>query len=189
MGYFDCDVFFFVFVHYLCSPECMMSLFLFFIHVGCSPQISVMESSQEQSMYKNTNQTLTNSIKKTNGDSMKKLSVPELYQLYSSKNNEAPIIIDVRTDAEYEKAHIPTAIHIPLQELRNRSQDIERYLKGKDKDIYLVCAVGGRSAQAVDILSHLGFKNPINVMGGTNDWIALGFPTEKGMKATTPSVR
>ena len=90
----------------------------------------------------------------------------------------------MRTISEYEKGHIPTAIHIPLQELGNRVQDIETSLKGKDKEIYLVCNVGRRSAQGAEILSQVGFTKPINVMGGTNGWIALGFPTEKGSNSS-----
>ena len=53
-------------------------------------------------------------------------------------------------------------------------------MKGKDSEFYLVCAVGGRSAQTAEQLSAMGFAKPINVMGGTNGWVAMGFPTEKG---------
>ena len=84
------------------------------------------------------------------------------------------------SEQEYQKVHIPTAIHIPLQDIANRSQEIKGILKGKDSEFYLVCAVGGRSAQAAEQLAAMGFAKPINVMGGTNGWVAMGFPTEKG---------
>lgn len=162
-----------------------MYLFLFFMYFGCSSQTSTIESVQEQSLPANTRSNDTIPVTQDQMNPIKNISVPELYQLYSSNQDEAPIIIDVRTTAEYENVHIPTAIHIPLQDLSNRSQDIETYLKGRDKEIYLVCAVGGRSAQGADILSQKGFKKVINVMGGTNGWVALGFPTEKGSQKTT----
>ena len=111
---------------------------------------------------------------------IKHIAVPELFQIYSA--GKTPVIIDVRSDQEYQKVHIPTAIHIPLQDIANRSQEIKDILKGKDSEFYLVCAVGGRSAQAADQLSEMGFTKPINVMGGTNGWVAMGFPTEKGNK-------
>ena len=111
---------------------------------------------------------------------IKHIAVPELFQIYNA--GKTPVIIDVRSDQEYQNVHIPTTLHIPLQEIANRSQEIESALKGKDGEFYLVCAVGGRSAQAAEQLAAMGFAKPINVMGGTNGWIAMGFPTEKGNK-------
>ena len=111
---------------------------------------------------------------------IKHIAVPELFQIYSA--GKTPVIIDVRSEQEYQKVHIPTAIHIPLQDIANRSQEIKGILKGKDSEFYLVCAVGGRSAQAAEQLAAMGFAKPINVMGGTNGWVAMGFPTEKGDK-------
>ena len=160
---------------HLTVMDFVMYVISIFIHLGCSSQNHSIETNkiQEKPIQNNNNPTAKN-------NPIQNISVPELFQLYSSNQTEAPIIIDVRTISEYEKAHIPTAIHIPLQELGNRVEDIEASLKGKDKEIYLVCAVGGRSAQGAEILSQMGFTKPINVMGGTNGWIALGFPTEKG---------
>ena len=60
--------------------------------------------------------------------------------------------------------------------------EITDILKGKDSEFHLVCTVGGRSTQAAEQLSEMGFEKPINVMGGTNGWVAMGFPTEKGNK-------
>ena len=168
-----------IFESYLRVMDFVMYVISLVFFLGCSSQNHSIETNQiqQQSVKDNKNAT-------TKSNPVQNISVPELFQLYSSNQDDAPIIIDVRTIAEYEKVHIPTAIHIPLQELGNRVQDIEKSLQGKDKEIYLVCAVGGRSAQGAEILSKMGFSKPINVMGGTNGWVALGFPTEKGSKTS-----
>ena len=163
----------------------MMYFFFLFIHLGCSSQ----NTSAESSLLKEE-RTKNIAIKTPDGQSktssknpiktVEAISVTELFQIYSSNQKEGPIIIDVRTSQEYDKMHIPTAIHIPLQEISHRAGEIEKYLKGKNKEIYLVCAVGGRSFQGAEVLAKMGFEKPINVMGGTNGWVALGFPTEQG---------
>ena len=152
----------------------MLSLFY-----GCSTsQKAIHESNNEIENIQEKSKMDTEGKKSTS--KITHIAVPELFQIYSA--GKTPIIIDVRSDQEYKKIHIPTAIHIPLQDIANSSQEIEGILKGKSNAFYLVCAVGGRSAQAAEQLSAMGFKKPINVMGGTNGWVAMGFPTEKGNK-------
>jgi rhodanese-related sulfurtransferase len=85
-------------------------------------------------------------------------------------------IIDVRTNREFENGHIPTAQHIPLSVLKKELQSLKA---DQDQEIYLVCAVGGRSGQAQRFLSANGFTKTINVDGGTNEWATKGYPLEK----------
>jgi rhodanese-related sulfurtransferase len=86
-------------------------------------------------------------------------------------------LIDVRTPAEFADARVPGAVNIPLDELESRLSDVSQ---DKADEVYLICAVGGRSARATKALAAAGFLHPINVAGGTNGWKAAGMPTDSG---------
>ena len=66
------------------------------------------------------------------------------------------IILDVRTQEEYDEAHIPGAIVIPNTELEVRA---ESELPDKDQMILVYCRSGRRSKLAADILVELGYTN------------------------------
>ncbi len=76
------------------------------------------------------------------------------------------IILDVRTNAEFEEGHIPGAICIP-NEIIGESE-IEQ-LPDKDASIYVYCRSGNRSKQAAEKLVKLGYTNIIE-FGGIMDW-------------------
>ncbi len=73
---------------------------------------------------------------------------------------ENPYILDVRTKEEYEHSHLPSAILIPLDELRKRLNELD-----KTKTILVHCHTGLRSYIACRILSQNGFQCK-NIMGG-----------------------
>ena len=74
--------------------------------------------------------------------------------------------IDVRTNSEFLSGHIQNAIHIPLQELANRLNEIEQI---KQKNIIVYCRSGARSSNATDILLKNNFKVQ-NLTGGILSW-------------------
>ena len=76
------------------------------------------------------------------------------------------IILDVRTQEEYDEAHIPGAIVIPNTEIEARA---ESELPDKDQMILVYCRSGRRSKLAADILVVLGYTN-IYEFGGIIDW-------------------
>lgn len=80
-------------------------------------------------------------------------------------------VIDVREDWEYDSGHIPGARNIPLGQLPGQ-------LGGLEGPVIVVCASGGRSAQAAQYLAENGVKNVSNLLGGTGGWISSGLPTE-----------
>ncbi len=84
------------------------------------------------------------------------------------------VFIDVRTPEEYAAGHIPGAKLIPLDEIEKRISEIPR-----DKQVYLYCRSGRRSAKAAEILAKHGFANIENVQGGFLAWQAAGFPVER----------
>ena len=73
-----------------------------------------------------------------------------------------PILIDVRTHAEWGDGYIETAIHIPLDKISNT---IEGVIEDKDQVIYLYCRSGNRSGQAEIALKSIGYVNARNVGG------------------------
>ncbi|TNE90988.1 MAG: rhodanese-like domain-containing protein [Deltaproteobacteria bacterium] len=87
---------------------------------------------------------------------------------------KVPILVDVRTPAEFAEGHVPGAVNIPLDEIGGRTSELESH---KDGEIYLVCRSGGRSARAAGELAAKGFDT-VNVSGGTLAWQASGRPTE-----------
>ena len=73
-----------------------------------------------------------------------------------------PILVDVRTDAEWNDGYIETAIHIPLDKIL---QKIEFATESKDQAIYLYCRSGKRSAKAEKALQSIGYVNAKNIGG------------------------
>jgi rhodanese-related sulfurtransferase len=77
-------------------------------------------------------------------------------------------VIDVREDEEVASGIIPGAKHIPLGQLPERHEEIER-----TAEIVLVCRSGNRSGRACDYLNSLGFAGLKNMSGGMLAWEKL----------------
>ena len=82
------------------------------------------------------------------------------------------IIIDARTQSEYDEGHIPGAILIPEYEVADRA---ENELPHKDQLILVYCRSGRRSKIAAEELVKLGYTN-VKEFGGIIDW---EYETEK----------
>ena len=76
------------------------------------------------------------------------------------------IIIDARTQEEYDAGHIPGAILIPEYEIADRA---EKELPDKDQLILVYCRSGRRSKIAAEELVKLGYTN-VKEFGGIIDW-------------------
>lgn len=81
---------------------------------------------------------------------------------------EAMYMIDVREDEEVAVRMIPTAVHIPLGELPERHEEIQR-----QDEVILICRSGNRSGKAYDYLQMLGFTGLKNMTGGMLAWEKL----------------
>ncbi len=79
---------------------------------------------------------------------------------------EGYIILDVRTQEEYDQGHIPGAVLIPDTEIRARAEEV---LTDKDQLILVYCRSGRRSKLASEVLLELGYTN-IREFGGIIDW-------------------
>ena len=76
------------------------------------------------------------------------------------------VILDVRTQEEYDEKHIPEAILIPDYEIREKAEGI---LMDKSQLILVYCRSGRRSKLASEDLLELGYTN-IKEFGGIIDW-------------------
>lgn len=90
---------------------------------------------------------------------------------------DAPRVIDVRTPAEFETAHIPGSYNVPLHLLQEHSAEIAGHL---DQDIVLVCRSGMRAAQAEQTLAGTGLSNVHLLEGGITAWQQHAAPVTRG---------
>ena len=89
-------------------------------------------------------------------------------------------ILDVREDYEWEAGHVDGALHIPLDSLPDRLDDLD-----PDQDLAVICRSGGRSARATQWLESHGYS-AVNVTGGMGAWLEAGkeMVSENGQEPT-----
>jgi uncharacterized membrane protein YdjX (TVP38/TMEM64 family)/rhodanese-related sulfurtransferase len=97
------------------------------------------------------------------------LDIPGL----SARLGGETVVLDVRDASDYAAGHIAGARNIPLPELRNRLAELEDW---RDRPVAVVCRTDKRSAQAVQMLSEQGFKEPLLVKEGMQRWQNDGLP-------------
>ena len=83
--------------------------------------------------------------------------------------------MDVREQNEYDDAHIPGSVLVPLSEFTTRYEELP-----KDKPLIMQCRSGARSAQATDFLLQQGYSDVVNMAGGILAWGAAELPVEHG---------
>ena len=86
------------------------------------------------------------------------------------------VLIDVREESEYEKDHIPGALHLGKGIIE---RDIENDISDPNTPLVLYCGGGFRSALAADNLQKMGYANVISMDGGIRDWREKQFPLTK----------
>jgi len=78
------------------------------------------------------------------------------------------VILDVRTEDEWNDGIIPNAINIDIYKGQGFIYALEEL--DKSKNYYVYCKAGGRSEQACNIMNQLGFENTYNLLGGMMQW-------------------
>lgn len=111
-----------------------------------------------------------------NGQTIKTISPRQLHDV---SRHEPVELIDVRTPEEFREVHAAGARLVPLEKLDPQTVMQEQGRSG-DRPLYFICQMGGRSGRACAMLMALGYKNVVNVEGGTDAWIAAGLPVESG---------
>ena len=79
---------------------------------------------------------------------------------------EGYVILDTRTQAEFDDGHIPNAVLIPYDQILEKAEAV---LKDKEQLILVYCRSGRRSKIAAEALVELGYTN-IKEFGGIIDW-------------------
>jgi len=86
------------------------------------------------------------------------------------------LLVDVREDNEWEKGHIPGAVHMGKGVIE---RDIEGAVPDTGAKIILYCGGGFRSALAAENLQKMGYTNVESMDGGWKGWLEAGLPTAK----------
>lgn len=81
------------------------------------------------------------------------------------------VLLDVRTESEFEAGHIQGAQWFPRGKLEYYIQDL---VKDRDARIILYCRTGGRSALATLTLKDMGYTNVVDLDGGFKEWVSEG---------------
>lgn len=83
--------------------------------------------------------------------------------------------LDVRTEKEYKKGHIPGAKNVPRGKLE---YDIGKDISDKNAAVVVYCKTGGRSCLGTYTLVRMGYKNLKSMDGGWKAWTKAGYPVE-----------
>jgi len=92
-------------------------------------------------------------------------------------DNPDTLVVDVRTPAEFETAHIDGAINLPLDQV---DAHLNRIVADAGGRILLICQSGKRANQACAKLAGAGLDGATVLDGGMNAWIAAGAPVNRG---------
>lgn len=86
---------------------------------------------------------------------------------------DGPLLLDVRTDREWDAGHVPGAQHIPVQVLADHLDQLVAY---KNRGVVTYCETGGRAHRAAALLEEHGFKNVSVLDGSMRRWRSEGRP-------------
>lgn len=117
------------------------------------------------------------------GFAIENILLDKVEQVYWSQVINAPkdvVIIDTRTNEEYQAGHLKGALHLPIDELREHLDKID-----KNKQLYIYCQSGLRSYLACRILQQHGFKCK-NVVGGYGLYVNIEKNEVLNSKGTGP---
>lgn len=112
--------------------------------------------------------------RKETGEPYYRISVEEAKDL---RETAGSLVVDVRAQDEYIGGHVAEALHIPVDELITRIDELP-----KDIPLLFICAAGARSGLACEMAAAMGFDSELlyNIEQGTPTWIEKGFPTNYG---------
>jgi len=111
---------------------------------------------------------------------IRECSVMDLQACLSSET----LVIDIREPAEYQRGHIPGAVHLPRGLLEFEIHGlVQRMMSNQvsgpeDQPIVLYCGTGGRSALAAETMATLGYRNVRSLSGGLVAWTQARLPVD-----------
>lgn len=100
----------------------------------------------------------------------KRLNASEAVRLI---NDRDPVIVDVRTQADFKRGHLLGAVNAPLAKL---DEHLGQIGKDKSRPVLVYCALGGSAVAAVDKLKKQGYTEAYPLRGGINAWMGANLP-------------
>jgi rhodanese-related sulfurtransferase/glyoxylase-like metal-dependent hydrolase (beta-lactamase superfamily II) len=101
---------------------------------------------------------------------LKLVSPQQLYR--QMQEGKGPIVVDVRQPHEWMARRIGDVLNMPLDRLSQEARRLE-----PNMPLLMVCNSAYRSSLAASIMQKLGFREVMNLEGGTEAWINAGLPT------------
>ncbi len=126
---------------------------------GCAGEATPSESAPASS-----SQALSQSSSQSEKITYEQITQEQAKELLDSE--EDYVLLDVRTQLEYEEGHIPGAVLLPDYEVSEKAEEL---LPDKDQLILVYCRSGNRSKSASRALAELGYTN-VKEFGGIQDW-------------------
>lgn len=90
--------------------------------------------------------------------------------------NQGAVLVDVRSQAEFDSGHILDARHVPQDEVAQAAETLKRF---KEKVVVVCCESGMRSGAAARVLQAQGFTKVVNLRGGLQAWRTENLPLVK----------
>jgi rhodanese-related sulfurtransferase len=84
------------------------------------------------------------------------------------EEDDDSVILDVRTEDEYNEGIIPNAINIDFYKGQDFISELEKL--DKNKNYFVYCRSGARSGKTCEMMNELGFENAYNLAGGILGW-------------------
>ena len=91
-------------------------------------------------------------------------------------NDESALVLDVRSDGEFDGGHVVNSMNIPLSSLSERIDKLEKF---KTKPVLPICANGQQAANAAKTLKQTGFERVFVITGGIAAWREASLPLTK----------
>jgi len=92
-----------------------------------------------------------------------------------SKLDHELVLLDVRTQAEYDSGHILNAINISHEQILEDSELLAEY---KDSQMVVFCRSGVRAGKVIQLLESIGFEDIIDIDGDMLAWSEAGYRME-----------
>jgi rhodanese-related sulfurtransferase len=92
-------------------------------------------------------------------------------------NRDSPLLVDLSSNQDFEKGHIPGARHVPLSQFDPENKELA---KVRDLPVAVYCKTGTTSATAATRLVKAGFKRVFWLGGGLAAWQQADLPLVRG---------
>ena len=104
-------------------------------------------------------------------------SVSQQQLLEKLKQDQRPLLLDVRTVAEFSHGHIPGAVNVDIRQLQRALPRLSDY---RYNEVIVYCETGSRARSAIPILRDAGFTQLLLADGDMSGWRRARLPAERG---------